>query len=42
VPNYQLSTVFLFMAVVWAGSVGIIYYKNHLRVVVKNHGQQAI
>lgn len=42
VPNYRLSTVLLFMAAVWAGSVGIIYYKNHLRVVGKNHGQQAI
>lgn len=42
VPNYRLSTVLLFMAAVWAGSVGIIYYKNHLRVVVKNHDKQAI
>ena len=38
VPNYRLTTVFLFMAAVWAGSVGIVYYKNHLRSVTGNHG----
>ncbi len=36
VPNYRLSTVFLFMAAVWAGSVGMIYYKNHLKTAAKN------
>jgi len=42
VPNYRISTVLLFMAVAWAGSVGIVYYKNHLRAVAKNHEQQVI
>ncbi|MHB8135127.1 MAG: OpgC domain-containing protein [Anaerolineaceae bacterium] len=35
VLNYRLSTVFLFVAAVWAGSVGVIYYKNHLKMVSK-------
>jgi len=35
VPNYRFTTVILFLAVVWAGSVGIIYYKNYLKATAK-------